>query len=125
MRADIGVTGNLSVTAAFAPVRSTAVTIQSAPYSAKLALRHGVFVLSGMLTPGAYLDPVVVEVRKPRSARWSHSSNRLCYETVSTSGHWWYRYTPLLRGTYSFRARFVGDVSRYARLSRRISAVAH
>jgi hypothetical protein len=75
------------------------------------------FVLSGILTPGGLGDPCVVEVRKPGSGRWSYSSKRLAY---SGAGDWWYRYTPKLRGTYSFRARFEGDVGRSSSVSRTI-----
>jgi len=127
-RQDTGVTANKSVTASFAAKRNTTVTIQSDAYSVTLALRGGKFVLTGLLTPGAYLDPVVVEVQKPNqspSVPWSYSSNRLCYETVGGSGHWWYRYTPLLTGTYNFRVHFVGDTTRNASYSRVISVVVH
>jgi hypothetical protein len=80
------------------------------------------FVLSGALAPGRRGDLVVVEVQKPGSARWSYSSARLGYaSTVDGRGMWWYRYTPRLRGTYRYRARFAGVSSRLASLSRVIS----
>lgn len=63
------------------------------------------FVLSGILNGGQLHDWVVVEVKRPGSARWSYSSARLVYRA---DGAWWYRYTPKLRGTYAFRARFGG-----------------
>lgn len=70
------------------------------------------FVLSGVLTGGLAGDPCVVEVRKPSSARWSYSSARLAYSTYAVPANWWYRYSPKLRGTYSFRVRFDGDAMR-------------
>ncbi|HEX9093776.1 MAG TPA: IPT/TIG domain-containing protein [Coriobacteriia bacterium] len=80
------------------------------------------FVLSGVLAPGAQGDPVVVEVRKPGSARWSYSSARLVYAAAATGGGaWWYRYTPRLRGAYYFRARFAGSSDRLASVSRTIA----
>lgn len=58
-------------------------------------------------------DPCVIEVRRPGSARWSYSSARLCYSAAAGGGaNWWYRYTPLVRGTYTFRARYDGDATR-------------
>jgi hypothetical protein len=79
------------------------------------------FVLSGVLRPGAVYDPVVVEVRKPGSGRWSYSSARLCYSAAASGGaNWWYRYGPKLRGTYYFRARYYGSAGRYGSLSRTI-----
>jgi len=113
------------VTFSATPKVNTTVTIQSDSYS--VAFPH-TFILTGLLTPGAYLDPVVVEVQKPNqspSVPWSYSSNRLCYETVGGSGHWWYRYAPLLRGTYHFRARFLGDATRNPSVSSVIAVVVH
>jgi protocatechuate 3,4-dioxygenase beta subunit len=75
------------------------------------------FVLQGVLTSGAARDACVVEVRKPGSRRWSYSSARLAYGVSGASAKWWYRYTPKLRGTYTFRVRYAGDKSRGACVS--------
>ena len=115
----------IAVTFAVTPKSPSAITIQSDSYSVAFPRP---FVLTGLLTPGAYLDPVVVEVQKPNqspSVPWSYSSNRLCYETVGGSGHWWYRYTPLLRGTYTFRVHYLGDLTRDASVSRTIVVTVH
>jgi hypothetical protein len=93
-----------------APV-PTAITIARSTSAVRLPKP---FVLSGRLTPGGYRDPCVVEVKKPNSPRWSYSSARLAY---TASGDWWYRYTPKLRGTYLFRARFAGDAIRTSSVS--------
>jgi hypothetical protein len=63
------------------------------------------FVISGVLKGGKVGDMVVVMVKKPGKSYWSYSSARLCY-ALNAKGEamWWYRYTPLLRGTYSFFA---------------------
>jgi hypothetical protein len=66
------------------------------------------FVLSGVLGGGSIGDPVVVQVIRPNSPRWSYSSARLVYKT---GGAWWYRYTPKLRGTYRFKASFAGTTT--------------
>jgi hypothetical protein len=109
---------HLDVAPVVIPV-GTAVTIGS---SATRVRYPRPFVLSGVLRPGYVGDPVVAEVRKPGSARWSYSSARLCYSTASSGGaNWWYRYTPRLRGTYYFRARYYGSTDRYGSLSRTIS----
>jgi hypothetical protein len=80
------------------------------------------FVLSGVLTRGAYLDPCVVYVKKPGSRRWSYSSARLAYSTTPAGGaNWWYRYTPKLRGYYYFYVRFAGDSTRRASQSGTLS----
>jgi len=98
---------------------ATSVTIGS---SASRVRYPRSFVLSGILRPGWVGDPVVAEVRKPGSARWSYSSARLCYTAAPSGGAaWWYRYTPRLRGTYYFRARYYGSPERYGSLSRTIS----
>jgi hypothetical protein len=81
--------------------------------SAGRVRRRSAFVLSGVSTPGAVGDPVIVEVRKPGSARWSYSSARLVHGPDGVAGgKWWYRYRPYLRGWYSFRARVDAAVSR-------------
>ena len=76
------------------------------------------FELSGVLAPGSLGDHCIVEVRKPKSSRWSYSSARSAYAIAAGGGaRWWYRYGPLLKGTYSFRVRFKGDSDRAASLS--------
>jgi hypothetical protein len=101
------------------PVPSV-ITIRSSTTRAR-----GAFTLTGVLKPGLVGDSCVVEVRKPRSARWSYSSARLAYATTSSGGAtWWYRYTPRLRGTYVFRARFIADASRAGSVSRTIAVLA-
>jgi len=100
---------------------ATSITIRSSTLSAR---NYRPFLLTGVLTPGRVGDPCVVEVRKPGLARWSYSSARLCYSTAGTGGaNWWYRYTPKIRGTYTFRVRFAGDASRAACVSPNTVAV--
>lgn len=83
------------------PVESS-VTIASSASRTRLATP---FVLSGVLTPAGTGDLVVAYARKPGSARWSYSSARLTYASDGQGGgRWWYRYTPRLRGRYSFYA---------------------
>ncbi len=89
---------------------ATAISIRTSATSVRLPKP---FQLSGELNPGKYLDPVVVWVKKPGSGRWSYSSLRLAYKAnTDGSSTWWYRYTPRLRGTYTFKARFAGDSTR-------------
>ena len=77
------------------------------------------FVLSGLLTPGHIGDGCVVEVKRPGSARWSYSSNRLTYAMAGAGAKWWYRYTPKVRGTYQFQAKFSGNT----RITRATSSI--
>jgi hypothetical protein len=84
----------------------TILTIKRSAASVRLRVP---FILSGVLLPSALGDPVAVYVKKPGSPRWSYSSIRLVYSIQGSSGSWWYRYTPLMRGTYSFYASFVAD----------------
>ncbi len=100
---------------------AAAITIRT---SAASVLHYRPFVLSGVLTPGKVGDPCVVEVRKPGLARWSYSSARLCYSAAGADGaNWWYRYTPKVHGTYTFRVRFAGDASRLSCMSPNTVAV--
>ena len=97
------------------------VGISAAPTSVKLPKP---FVLQGRLFPGMSSDPCVVYVKKPGSARWSYSSNRLAYwPSYSDVGYadWWYRYTPKAKGTYQFYVRYAGDSGRLAATSKTIS----
>ncbi len=102
---------SLQVTASTPVLSATAISIRSSASSVRYRVP---FRLTGVLTPGRMGDPCVVEVRKPGSARWSYSSARLCYSETGAGANWWYRYTPLLRGTYTFRVRFAGDGWRLA-----------
>jgi hypothetical protein len=43
--------------------------------------------------------------------------------TASGEGKWWYRYKPNARGSFTFRARFAGDVSRKAAVSRTMTII--
>ncbi len=103
-----GTRTSASMTLAFGKVSST-ITLRTSAYS---SVRRRPFVLSGVLTPATVGTPMVVEVKKPGSGRWSYSSARLCYSLAAGGGaNWWYRYTPLLRGTYTFRSRYDGNAS--------------
>jgi hypothetical protein len=77
------------------------------------------FILSGELDPGKIGDGVIVEVMKPGSSHWSYSSLRLATTQAAsaTPAGWWYRYLPVQRGLYSFRARFAGDAARTGSVS--------
>ena len=86
---------------------SSALTISASPSSVRLPAP---FVLSGTLAPAIAGDHMAVYVKKPGSARWSYSSARLTYGALGNL--WWYRYTPVLRGTYQFQAKFAGDATR-------------
>jgi hypothetical protein len=72
-------------------------------------------------------DPVVVEVSKPGSGRWSYSSKRLAWAKSGAAGGLWYYgyvFTPrATKGTYSFRARFEATALRFASMSRTIRVV--
>jgi sugar lactone lactonase YvrE len=91
--------------------------------SNSVRLRYpGAFVLSGVLDPGRVGDACVVYVRKPGSRRWSYSSARLAYAVADGGGaKWWYRYSPRLRGTYSFYMKFSGDADAPVATSRIVS----
>jgi thermitase len=102
-------------------ITGSSVTIASS--SAQVGLPKP-FTLTGALSPGTVGDIVVVYVKKPASGRWSYSSARGVYASDGSGGGlWWYRYSPLLRGTYQYYSRFAGDVSRASSVSRTISVV--
>lgn len=95
-----------NVTVAVAsPVAATTVTIRT---SAASVLLGRAFVLSGAMTPASAVGQVVrVDVKRPGRTTWSYSSNRGV--TAGLAGPVWsYRYLPVLRGTYYFRAVFAG-----------------
>jgi hypothetical protein len=96
---------------------SSTISISAVPASVKLPKP---FVLSGLLTVPTNGLSCVVYVKKPGSARWSYSSNRLSYNAAGAASSWWYRYTPKLRGTYSFYVNFAGDGTHIAVTSRTI-----
>lgn len=87
---------------AAAPAVVAPLTIRS---SAASVLLGAPFVLSGTLNRGVVGDKVVVYVKRPGQTAWSYSSARLVY---TAAGAWSYRYVPVLRGTYAFRAYFAG-----------------
>jgi hypothetical protein len=95
-------------------LRSTAITIGP---SARSVRRGTAFNLTGKLNPGKPGDRVVVETRRPGSRRWSHSSARLTFGVAGPNGLWFHRYVPRLKGTHSFRVRFLGDADRAASVS--------
>jgi len=96
-------------------------TITAAASASSVKLRVS-FVLSGTLTPSTLGRTVVVLVQKPGSGRWSYSSARLTYGTAAKGGAlWWYRYVPIVRGTYRFQSTFAGDASGTAAASRLVS----
>ena len=96
----------------------SALTIAVTPKSVALPRP---FALSGILSHGVVGDLCVVEVRKPGSARWSYSSARGAYQASPSVVAWWYRYTPKLRGTYTFRVRFAGGAGRAPTVSGTVS----
>jgi len=76
-------------------------------------------VLSGSLTPAVVGDNAVLEVRKPGSKTWTRTATRPVgsISAITNSGSWSYKLTPKLRGLYSFRVRFAGDVARDSSVS--------
>jgi hypothetical protein len=112
--------GKIVVYGALAPM-PTSITINRSAASVRLPKT---FTLSGVVSVGNIGDPCVVEVKKPRSPRWSYSSARGVGSLTATGGgNWWYRYAPKLKGTYSFRTKFAGDVARDLCCSRTISVL--
>lgn len=81
--------------------------------------RRRSFVLRGGIGLGASRAPVVVEVRRPRSRRWAYSTTVRSGDT----GAWRYSYKPKLKGTYYFRARYLGDFGRQPSVSRTVKVV--
>jgi hypothetical protein len=119
-----------------APVGKARVGLTIRASASRIRTRHA-FLLQGEITAASPGDRVVVYVKRPGSARWSMSSTRGVYfsdsdrhddgstggdfRTAPVNGKWWYRYTPRVRGTYLFQARFVGDNSRTDAISRTVS----
>jgi hypothetical protein len=109
-----GISGQYTLTAG-----TSTITIKSDLYSVK---RPRPFVLTGVLNPGLYQDPCIVEVKKPSRARWSYSSARLAYSVAAGGGaNWFYRYKPIVKGTHQFRVRYTGTSPRQSCVSRIVS----
>ena len=91
---------------------STALSMVANPGGVKLPAP---FVLSGVLsgpTGGGWT--VKVWVRKPNRATYSYSSVRLTSALGTAASTWWYRYTPTMKGTYTFYVTFAGDATHEA-----------
>jgi len=111
------VTAPHTISATFAAKIPTSVTINSSTFSTRVGRA---FVLTGALRPAQPQGTVVVvEVLRPGSSRWSYSSAR----GVDAASNWWYRYTPIVRGTYRFRANFAGNAVYAPSVSRTISVL--
>ena len=95
-----------------------AISISSSPTSVRLPKP---FVLSGTLSIPKSGSVCAVYVKKPGSYRWSYSSNRLSYDATASVSSWWYRYTPRLKGTYSFCVSHSADATYSASVSKTIS----
>jgi hypothetical protein len=94
-----------TVTIAGAP---TTITISSSTGS--VAVNHQ-FILSGLGTPSGLIGlNMHVDVKKPGSSHFSYSSARTFYNSGGNAA-WQYKYTPLLTGTYQFRAIWDGNAS--------------
>jgi hypothetical protein len=82
----------------------TSITIKTSATTARIGQTP---TLSGSVTPtGSAGMPVVVYVRKPGSARWTYSSNRIAYAAPGTTA-WLYKYTfkpGMAKGVYTFKA---------------------
>jgi hypothetical protein len=110
--------GKIIVYGALEPMASTVTLNRSRGW----VYKGMTFELSGVVNTGVVGDNVVVEVKRPRSGRWSYSSARGIYAmNAAGGGKWWYRYKPNARGSFTFRARFAGDVSRTAAVSRTVT----
>ena len=95
-----------------------AISISSSPASVRMPTP---FVLSGTLSIPSTGSACAVYVKKPGSYRWSYSSNRLSYDATASSSSWWYRYTPKLKGTYSFYVSHAAEATHSASVSKSIS----
>ena len=119
VRPDLAIESTVTTPPTSTPPATETISIASSSSSVKL---RAPFVLSGVLTPSAAGRTMVVWVKKPGSGRWSYSSARLTYGSDGHDGAlWWYRYTPILRGVYSFQAKFAGDETGLAATSRIIT----
>jgi subtilisin family serine protease len=119
VRPDLALDATVSAPPTSTPPATETITAALSASSVKLRVP---FVLSGTLTPSTVGRTVVVLVQKPGSGRWSYSSARLTYGTAANGGAlWWYRYVPIVRGTYRFQSTFAGDASGTAAASRLVS----
>jgi hypothetical protein len=119
VRPDLALDATGSAPPTSTPPATETITAASSAASVKLRVP---FVLSGTLTPSTVGRTVVVLVQKPGSGRWSYSSARLTYGTAANSGAlWWYRYVPIVRGTYRFQSTFAGDASGTAATSKLVA----
>jgi outer membrane protein assembly factor BamB len=96
---------------------STSVTISRSIATVKV---HKALVLKGTLSPGKLHDQCIVEVRPAGKTAWRKLKAVL---TSTAKGAWSYRCVPAKRGTYEYRARFAGDSSRMASVSRVVQVV--
>jgi hypothetical protein len=80
--------------------------------------KHNV-TLSGALAPGNVGDTVVVDVKTPGSKRWRKLFvSKVAAVDVNGAGNWGKKLSPKRHGTYSFRVRYLGDITRRAVTSR-------
>jgi hypothetical protein len=96
---------------------SCSISITAEPTSVKLPRQ---FVLAGALSIAANGLPCVIYVKKPGKTYYSYSSARTTYGAGGSASNWWYRYTPTLRGTYSFYVAFPGDATYLTATSRTV-----
>ena len=88
--------------------RPTTLSIAS---STKTPTHGHSFTLSGYLSPGSANEHIVVKYQRPGSSKW-YSVTR--HTTASGSnGRWSWRYTPLAKGTYHFKAWYSTTTTKY------------
>jgi hypothetical protein len=81
--------------------------------------RKRTVTLSGTLTPANIGDTVVVDVKAPGSKKWKKLSVRkVSAVDAGGAGSWRFKYSSKKRGTYSFRVRYRGDITRQVSFSR-------
>jgi hypothetical protein len=75
--------------------------------------------LYGYISPGTRSYKVKVQYQRPYSTRWYTA---YVYTITSGSkGKWSYRYVPMLKGTYHWKASWAGNSTRYTSTSRTLS----
>jgi len=107
------------------------ITISGAPTTLTLvsstgsvAVNHQ-FILSGSGTPSGLIGlNMHVDVKKPGSSHWSYSSARTFYNSGGNAA-WQYKYTPSLKGTYQFQAKWDGDATYQASQSGIVNVSVH
>jgi hypothetical protein len=83
--------------------------------------RRQTVILTGKLTPANIGDTVVVDVKTPGSKRWKKLSVRkVSAVDASGAGSWRFKYSSKRRGTYTFRVRYRGDITRQVGFSRSV-----